>query len=108
MIFGGRRPTLPDDHKRRVLFYRIQAAKEDPGIFGPGFGEKFGEDCRADTARLIRQDKNITIPVIAEKLGLTPRAIEKQMVKLQASGCIRRVGPDKGGYWEIISEEKTS
>lgn len=26
-------------------------------------------------------------------------AIEKQMVKLQKTGRIRRVGPDKGGHW---------
>ena len=51
---------------------------------------------------LIREDKNITIPVIAEKLGLTTRAIEKQMVKLQRDSLIRRVGPDKGGYWELL------
>ena len=50
---------------------------------------------------LIREDKNITIPIISEKLGLTTRAIEKQMVKLQEAGHIRRVGPDKGGHWEV-------
>ena len=54
---------------------------------------------------LIREDKNITIPVISEKLGLTTRAIEKQMVKLQESGLIRRVGPDKGGHWEVLKEK---
>ena len=32
---------------------------------------------------LIRQDKNITIPAIAESLGLTTRAVEKQIANLQ-------------------------
>ena len=52
----------------------------------------------------IGEDKNITIPVIAEKLGLSARAVEKQMVKLQQSGLIRRVGPDKGGHWEVSKD----
>jgi len=51
---------------------------------------------------LIGEDKSITIPIMAEKLGLSTRAVEKQMVKLQQSGLIRRVGPDKGGHWEVI------
>jgi hypothetical protein len=28
------------------------------------------------------------------------------MKKLQEHGVIRRVGPDKGGHWEIIEQEK--
>jgi predicted HTH transcriptional regulator len=35
-------------------------------------------------------------------LKLTDRAIKKQIEKLKASGRIKRVGPDKGGHWEVI------
>ena len=51
---------------------------------------------------LIRVDGDITIPVMADKLGLTTRAVEKQIVKLQRAGAIRRVGLDKGGHWEVV------
>lgn len=27
------------------------------------------------------------------------------MKKLQEQGIIRRVGPDKGGHWEVIEQE---
>jgi predicted HTH transcriptional regulator len=53
---------------------------------------------------LIRKDKQVTIPAMAENLGLTTRAIEKQIGKLQSDGIIRRVGPDKGGYWEVVGK----
>ena len=33
--------------------------------------------------------------------------IAKQMQQLQASGIIKRIGPDKGGHWEILSEGKS-
>ena len=44
----------------------------------------------------------ITIPEIAEKLSRSERAIFLQINKLKEDGIIRRVGPDKGGYWEVL------
>jgi ATP-dependent DNA helicase RecG len=29
--------------------------------------------------------------------------VEKQVSKLRKDGRIRRVGPDKGGHWEVLS-----
>ena len=39
---------------------------------------------------------------IAVQLGKARSTIAKQIGNLQKAGIIRRVGPDKGGYWEII------
>ena len=39
---------------------------------------------------------------MAEKIGVTRRTIAKITGALQAEGIIRRVGPNKGGHWEII------
>jgi predicted HTH transcriptional regulator len=44
----------------------------------------------------------ISIPELAEQFQITVRAVEKQIAKLQQEGRIRRVGPDKGGHWEVI------
>jgi len=32
-------------------------------------------------------------------------AIIEQMEKLKAQGRICRVGPDKGGHWEVVNKE---
>ena len=58
----------------------------------------------AKIREIIENDKIITIPQIAEKLGLTTWAIKKQMSKLQAKGIIKRIGPDKGGHWEVAGK----
>ena len=42
---------------------------------------------------------------MADSLGIIRRAVAKHIKKLQEQGIIRRVGPDKGGYWEIIYSE---
>ncbi|MBI4676027.1 MAG: putative DNA binding domain-containing protein [Elusimicrobia bacterium] len=39
---------------------------------------------------------------IAGTLGLTSRAVEKQISKLKKDGRIQRIGPDKGGRWEVV------
>ncbi|MEA3487165.1 MAG: ATP-binding protein, partial [Thermodesulfobacteriota bacterium] len=52
----------------------------------------------------MKEDKKITIPEIAERIGITERGVKKQISKLKAEGKITRVGPDKGGYWKILKE----
>lgn len=49
----------------------------------------------------IREDSSVTAVELSQHLGLTLRAVEKQLAKLKQGGVLRRVGPDKGGYWEI-------
>jgi len=51
---------------------------------------------------LIRQNPAITIPEIAQHVGVTDRAIKKQIEKLKIHGRIRRIGPARGGRWEVI------
>ena len=51
---------------------------------------------------IISDNPNVTIPEIAERLKLNPRGIAKHFKILQEKGLIRRVGPDKGGHWEVI------
>ncbi len=51
--------------------------------------------------RLLTENAELTIPELAEQLNLSTRAIEKQIEKLKTQGRLHRIGPDKGGRWEI-------
>lgn len=51
---------------------------------------------------IIISNPNVTIPEVARQLDLNPRGIAKHFKVLQDKGVIRRVGPDKGGHWEVI------
>ena len=42
---------------------------------------------------------------ISEEVGIAPRNVQEHLRHLQQQGIIRRVGPDKGGHWEIINQE---
>jgi ATP-dependent DNA helicase RecG len=50
---------------------------------------------------LIRDNNTISYAEIVETLGMARSGIAKQIKKLQEDGRLRRVGPDKGGHWEV-------
>ena len=51
---------------------------------------------------LMRAEPQITHDALAAKLGKARNSIIKQIAKLKTNGRIRRVGPDKGGHWEVV------
>ncbi|MEN8760438.1 MAG: winged helix-turn-helix transcriptional regulator [Desulfobacterales bacterium] len=51
---------------------------------------------------ILRQHEHLTIPELARLIGVTERSIERSIRKLQDQGLLRRVGPAKGGHWEVI------
>lgn len=50
----------------------------------------------------LKQDGNLTIPELASLIGVTERSIERNIRKLQEQGRLRRIGPAKGGHWEVL------
>ena len=50
----------------------------------------------------ISSNPHITQIELAAKLGISVVHVNKNMKKLQGLGIIRRVGPDKGGHWEVV------
>ena len=50
---------------------------------------------------LMTKNPDISIEQLASLCSLTRDGINWQIRKLKESGKIRRVGPDKGGHWEI-------
>lgn len=51
---------------------------------------------------LIKGNEEISTEELAEMCGLTRDGINYQIRKLKRQGIIRRIGPDKGGHWEIV------
>jgi Fic family protein len=49
---------------------------------------------------LLRRSPRLSAREAADKLGLSPRAVEKHIAALRKAGRLRRIGPAKGGHWE--------
>jgi ATP-dependent DNA helicase RecG len=52
----------------------------------------------------MKQKPIISIAEMAEQIGKTTRAVEKQIALLKGKRKIRRVGPDNGGRWEVLEK----
>jgi len=46
----------------------------------------------------------MTTQQLADRLGISRRAVAKQVKNLQEQGRLKRVGPDKGGHWEVMAK----
>jgi len=51
---------------------------------------------------LMEENPSVTIPELAQKIGVTERSVERNIQKLQDEGVVRRVGPAKGGHWQVL------
>lgn len=52
----------------------------------------------------IKKNPFVTASELSEILGISLRKTKENMRKLHEAGLIRRIGPDKGGHWEVVEE----
>ena len=50
---------------------------------------------------MLSKDGSLSAASLAKRIGISPKAVEKHLANLKASGLLRRIGPDKGGHWEV-------
>lgn len=62
---------------------------------------KGGQKTKDAIIELIRENPRISSTAIASVLGINRSAVSKHMKQMQEQMQIRRVGPDKGGHWEV-------
>lgn len=67
----------------------------------PKVDRKGGQKTREAILSLITENPQITSMQMAERLGINRSAISKHLKRMQAEGVVRRIGPDKGGHWEV-------
>lgn len=60
------------------------------------------EKTREKIVKAIVQNPSITANELSEMLGITVKGVEWQLKQLKSQGIIRRIGADRGGYWEVV------
>jgi predicted HTH transcriptional regulator len=60
-------------------------------------------DKQAVVLELIKHNPSISRKDLAAKLGINISAVRKHIDALRKKGVVLRVGPDKGGHWEVRS-----
>ncbi len=53
---------------------------------------------------LMKQNKTISAKELSGLVGISQRKIQENILWLREKGLIKRIGPDKGGYWEVVKK----
>ena len=102
-------PTIEEvDGGVRVTFKRNNQG--NPQVTSQKTPQKTSQKTQQKTQQkivtLIENNPQITTQEMADSIGIDRSNVYRNIKKLQEQGAIRRVGPDKGGHWEVITPEK--
>lgn len=107
--YGSPRPeytVYPEDIM--VMFKAKEMPKTVPVADGDDV-EKRPETTEKTTEKIINCIENnpqITTAELSKYCNLTVDGINWQLRQMKQKGLIRRVGPDKGGHWEIVKPKE--
>lgn len=115
---NGRIPVEEVANRVNSTFEKCSIAGEKFGVNDNSSGEKFGvnekkfgvsNDLSKNVSRtgqkiidLVISDPSITAETMSIKIGVSKRAIEKNIKVLRDYGILMHEGSDKVGYWRII------
>ena len=57
---------------------------------------------RGNIVKIIWKNPRATAQSISKEVGIAPRNVQEHLKYLQKAGILRRIGPDKGGHWEVL------
>ncbi|MFC1496748.1 ATP-binding protein, partial [Candidatus Margulisiibacteriota bacterium] len=66
--------------------------------------EKGSEKSSEKILSIIKINPQINALGIAGQMGLSSRAVEKNIAKLKRQGLLRRIGSARGGYWKVLKK----
>ena len=64
-----------------------------------------GEKLRLNRQLIIKamlETQQISQKELAERVGIAPKNIETNIKFLKENGWVKRVGPARGGHWEVL------
>lgn len=110
-----------DDGKVIEIGKKIGKKTDDKSQFGKIIDKKVDAESQANEKigkkinkktdmilNLISLNPSISISKIAQSTGMAASTVQVYLDKLRSDGKIRRVGPDKGGHWEVITNPTSS
>ena len=64
---------------------------------------KGGQKTRDRLIELLVSHPHLTRVGLSAALGICPSAVQKHLTRLKLDNRVRRIGPDKGGHWEVVA-----
>ena len=84
-------------------FITVIPLPSEARVMSPG---NVKEKSREKILKMIRLKPTVTVQEMMDSLGMSRAGVEKIIKKLQQEHRISRVGPDKGGHWEVVTKRE--
>ena len=73
------------------------------GLFSK-LGDKLGDN-QLLILESLKNNPYLSLSQLSKIIGISQTAIENNIAKLKVLESLKRIGPDKGGYWEITNSK---
>jgi ATP-dependent DNA helicase RecG len=76
---------------------------------GEKVGEKVGEaltNNQRQILTLLRDNPRMAAREVVQRIGISSRKVEENIAKLKALTLLKRIGPAKGGYWQVTDDQR--
>ena len=91
---------IADDSSVTLVFHALVSnTNQMAGDIGK---EKSKEKSKEKLLSILSVAPNATTADLVSATGLSTSGVEKNLRELKASGRLRRIGPDRGGHWEVV------
>lgn len=83
---------------------RVRVGDKVGDRVGEKVGDRVGETLTGNQERilqLLRDAPRLSAREVAQDIGLSPRKTEANIKRLRDLGLLKRIGPDRGGHWNV-------
>ncbi len=108
--------VFTDDREGCLFISTVLRKRASPGTVGtekssektpengsPNSSPKSSPKTEERILSMIRRNPAVTTETMGAALGISKRAVLKQIAALKEQSRLRRVGPAKGGHWEVLT-----
>ncbi|MBQ2046711.1 MAG: Fic family protein [Muribaculaceae bacterium] len=95
---------MEENLSAEIETYLMSIDETEDNTIKPSKVSKKSATSREKIISLLHEDGNLSAVAIAERIGITSKAVEKHLARLKADGIIQRIGPAKGGKW-VVNEK---
>jgi ATP-dependent DNA helicase RecG len=92
------------DYYRIEFFFDAKGTVKDHEKWYEKWYERGLTEREIEILTKIKKNPKSSIKKLSEVIGINPSSIQNHLEKLKQRGIIERIGPAKGGHWEVIEE----
>lgn len=100
-IFRGFMTSMMEQNLQNEIATYLNSIGVEENKVKPQRGGEKPTKSRDKIVAMLSKDGKLSAVLLAEKIGISAKAVEKHLSNLKADGIIERVGPAKGGYWKV-------